>query len=90
MKTWEEFNRYSNHTAYDEGFWGCVNRNGEWFFSSESFEVAIHWCCCYHAGQFELSNEQEREWFETEGKRLGLSIIHSDMLKQMYEKGLLK
>jgi len=87
MKTWEEFNRYHNHT--DAGFWGCVDRNGEWFDSSERFEVAIHWCC-YYEGQFELSTEQEREWFETEGKKLGLSIVHSDMLKQMYEKGLLK
>lgn len=87
MKSWEQFNRYSNHT--DVGFWGCVDREGLWFDSSERFEVAIHWCCYFH-GEFDLSTEQEREWFETEGKRLGLSIIHSDMLKQMYEKGLLK
>jgi len=87
MKTWEEFNRYSNHT--NAGFWGCVAADGTWFDSSERFEVAIHWCC-YEHGKFDLSLEQEREWYETEGKRLGLSIIHSDMLKQMYEKGLLK
>jgi len=87
MKTWQEFNRYYNHT--DAGFWGCVASDGEWFDSASLFETAVHWCCYYH-GQFELSPEQEREWFETEGKRLGLSIIHSTMLKQMYEKGLLK
>lgn len=89
MKLWEEFNRYSNHTNNDAGFWGCVAADGTWFDSSERFEVAIHWCC-YEHGQFELSTEQEREWFETEGKQKGLSIIHSTMLKQMYEKGLLK
>lgn len=87
MKTWEEFNRFHNHT--EEGFYGCVDKEGVWFDSSLSFEIAIHWCCYYY-GEFELSSEQELEWLCTEGKKLGVSIIHSDMLKQMYEKGLLK
>lgn len=85
MKTWEEFRRY--RSAPD--FWGCVDAEGKWFDSSELYEIAIHWCC-YYNGQFDLDTEGEREWFQTEGNRLGLSIIHSTMLKQMYEKGLIK
>lgn len=86
-KTWEEFNRY---LSPDNGaFWGCVDKDGTWFDSASLFETAIHWCCYYH-GKIELSIEQEKNWFENEGKQLGLSIIHSEMLKQMYAKGMLK
>lgn len=84
MKTWQEFCRLRT----DRPFWGCVSRDGYWFDSSERFEIAVHWCC-YQFGQTDLTAEQEREWFETEGKAAGLSIIHSDMLKRMYEAGLL-
>lgn len=87
MKTWNEFNRFHNHN--DAGFWGCVDKNGNWFDSASLFETAIHWCC-YSVGLFGLSTEQEREWFETEGKKLGFSIIHSEMLKQMHAGGILK
>lgn len=87
MSTWKEFNRFNKHN--DEPFWGCVDKEGVWFDSSNTFGIAVHWCCCYY-GEFELSTEQELEWLEIEGKQLGVSIIHSDMLKQMHEKGLLK
>jgi hypothetical protein len=89
MKTWEEFNtRFTNfRNAEPFNFYGCVNAEGEWFDSSESFEIAVHWCCC-SAGQFDLTNELE--WMSTEGVKRGYSVIHSSMLKQMYEKGLIK
>ncbi len=89
MKTWEEFNtRFTNirdNAPFE--FYGCVNAEGEWFDSSESFDIAVHWCC-YYAGQFEVVDEIK--WMNTEGRKLGLSVIHSTMLKQMYEKGLIK
>jgi hypothetical protein len=34
--------------------------------------------------------ETEAQWMNTEGMRLGYSIVHSSMLEKMYEKGLLK
>jgi len=85
MKTWEEFKRM--HVS--DNFYGCVAPDGLWFDSSESFAIAVHWCA-YYAGEFDLSKAQEMQWMETEGKALGFSIIHSTMLKQMYEKGLIK
>jgi hypothetical protein len=85
MKTWEEFKRY-----HGEGyFYGCVAPDGEWFDSAVDLSVAIHWCC-YAAGEFELSLAEEMAWMETKGRDLGYSLVHSVMLEQMYEKGLLK
>jgi hypothetical protein len=92
MKTWEEFNTRFQLVRHDLGkdpldFYGCVNAEGEWFDSSESFDIAVHWCC-YYAGQFEVLDEIK--WMNTEGRKLKLSVIHGTMLKQMYEKGLIK
>ena len=73
MKTWEEFNtRYrAMHNSQDPlDFYGCVNAQGEWFDSSDSFAIALHWCC-YSAGEFDLTNEQELEWVNNEGRKLG-------------------
>jgi len=91
MKTWEEFSkRYHTYGPDPLDFYGCVNAEGEWFDSSDSFEIAVHWCC-YSAGQFELGTAAaELEWMTVEGHKRGYSIIHGTMLKQMYEKGLIK
>jgi hypothetical protein len=85
MKTWKEFNRFGG----SDSFYGCVAPDGTWFDSAIRFSVALHWCA-YDAGEFELSPEQEMEWMETMGSRLGYSIIHNSMLERMYEKELLK
>jgi len=91
MKTWEEFNTRFHPVRNEDplDFYGCVTAEGEWFDSSESFEIAVHWCC-YSAGEYDLSNEGEIQWMATEGCKRGYSIIHGTMIKQMYEKGLIK
>ena len=92
MKTWEEFSMryYSAQLSKDPlDFYGCVNAEGEWFDSSMDFTIAVHWCC-YSAGEYDLTNEGEVRWMTEEGHKLGYSIIHGAMLKQMYEKGLIK
>lgn len=91
MKTWEEFRKYANHIQdkHPDDFYGCVDAEGVWFDSSVTFDVAVHWCC-YFVGQYDLSNEGEIEWMNTEGRKLGYSIIHGTMLKKMYEAGLIK
>jgi hypothetical protein len=85
MKTWEEFNRMRSV----DNFYGCVAPDGAWFDSGMCYTTAVTHCC-YRENQFGLSVEGEAEWMNTEGQRLGYSIIHSTMLKQMFEKGLLK
>ena len=91
MKTWKEFNTRFTNIRGDEpfNFYGCVNAEGEWFDSSTMFTTAVSFCC-YNAGQFELMLEQEAEWMNTQGVKLGYSVIHSSMLEKMYEKGLIK
>jgi hypothetical protein len=37
-----------------------------------------------------MTLQEEAEWMNTEGLKLGYSIVHSSMLKKMFEKGLLK
>ena len=88
MKTWEEFNRLKSATG---GFYGCVAPDGEWFDSSVMYTTAVHWCCM-NAGASNATHsyETEAQWMNTEGMRLGYSIVHSSMLEKMHEKGLLK
>jgi len=87
---WEKFRKFQNFGSADSlNFYGCVNEEGVWFDSATSFDIAAHWCC-YAYNQFDLTNEQEIEWMNTEGMRLGLSIIHGSMIKRLYEAGLIK
>lgn len=88
MKTWDEFKKYKRASPNALDFYGCVYKNGLWFDSSDSFEIAVHWCC-YSAGQYGLSVEEEIKWIATEGHERGYSILHGEILKQMYEKGLI-
>ena len=90
-KTWEEFRKFQSlrSGANPDDFYGCVDAEGVWFDSSVTFDVAVHWCC-YFVGQYDLSNEGEIEWMNTEGRKRGYSIIHGTMLKKMYEAGLIK
>ena len=85
MKPWKEFNRM--HST--DNFYGCVGPDGKWFDSGMSYTTAVTHCC-YYAGQFDLSVAEEAEWMATEGAKLGYSVIHSSMIKKMYEKGLIK
>ena len=90
MKTWEEFKKYQRYNTTDElDFYGCVDNDGLWFDSSRSFDIAVHFCC-YYANEFDLDNAGEIQWMATEGAKRGYSIIHGKMIKQMYEKGLIK
>jgi hypothetical protein len=85
--TWKEFKRM--HSS--DNFYGCVDPDGEWFDSSVTYTTAVHWCCM-NAGASNATGscESEAQWMNTEGMRLGYSIVHSSMLEKMYEKGLLK
>jgi hypothetical protein len=87
MKSWAEFNRLRCHD--NKPFYGCVAPDGTWFDSSTMYTTAVSFCC-YYAGQFQLTLEEEAEWMNTEGVKLGYSIINSQMLEKMYEKGLIK
>ena len=78
---WEKFKR-----THAETFYGCVDRDGFWFDSSPYFDVAVHWCVM----AADVEPEDELDWMREEGAKLGFSIIHSDLLRKMYEKGLIK
>jgi len=89
MTTWKDFNRFGG----SDSFYGCVAPDGTWFDSALLFTNAVHHCC-QHANQFNLSPAQEMEWMDTRLDNSdtphGYSVIHSTMLQQMFEKGLLK
>ena len=89
MKSWDEFKRYQRWDANAMDFYGCVDKEGAWFDSAPSFDLAVCFCC-RNAGEFDLTNEGEIQWMATEGRARGYSIIHGTMIKQMYEKGLIK
>ena len=73
----------------DKDFYGCVGPDGMWFDSAESFEAAVHWCCMW-AGEYGLDTVEELRWMSEGGFHKGYSVIHSSMLRKMYEAGLLK
>ena len=79
--SWEKFKRTRAET-----FYGCVDRNGLWFDSSPDFDVAVHWCVMMAGAE----TSDELAWMRDEGVNLGYSIIHSDLLRKMYEKGMIK
>jgi hypothetical protein len=85
IEPWDKFNRMRG----TEVFYGCVAPDGSWFDSGMVYTTAVTHCC-YYAGQFGLSLEDEALWMNTEGAKLGYSVIHSSMLEKMYKKGLLK
>jgi hypothetical protein len=85
MKPWNEFNRMHG----TEEFYGCIAPDGTWFDSGMMYTTAVSHCC-YHKGEFDLSVEDEALWMNDRGTTLGYSIIHSAMLKRMYEKGLIQ
>lgn len=95
MKTWEEFRKYRSvrDTNKPLDFYGCLLPDDDgkwtWFDSSDSFEIAVHWCCYAHE-QFHLTTEEEMAWMCKEGCKQGYSIVHGTLLKEMYEKGMLK
>lgn len=87
-QTWKEFSRRKT-LVHKDGFFGCLSRDGVWFDSGDTFAIAVHWCAMEY-GESNLTRDQEMEWMNSEGRRLGLSIVHSDMLEKMWEKGLIE
>lgn len=85
-KTWEEFSRMKMH----DNFYGCINNEGEWFDSSELFGTAVHWCVMSAGAGAWREVTDEVRWMDDVGSKLGYSIVHSTMLKKMYEAGLIK
>jgi len=90
MKTWEEFKKYQRWEPNALDFYGCVDKDGVWFDSAESFDLAVHWCCYSVGWQCDLTNEEEIQWMNDEGVKRGYSVIHGTMIKKMYEQGLIK
>ena len=89
MLSWEDFCRYTPG-RFGSPFYGCVDKDGKWFDSSERYEMAVHWCACMW--DYELANASgfdHVEFMETIGKERGYSIVHSDTLRVMYEAGLI-
>jgi hypothetical protein len=85
-KKWEEFVRCKQNAA--GGFYACVDGAGVWFDSAADFQTAIHWCVAA-CGQFGLSTEEELRFFNLTPKQRGMSVIHSDILRKMWEAGLI-
>lgn len=88
MKPWTEFNRFQ--TGASLPFYGCLDKDGVWFDSSLQFELAVHWVIMNEYGYSDMTMEEEIRWMSNKGVELGYSIVHSDMIKKMYEAGMIK
>jgi hypothetical protein len=84
MKKW-------NHRFDVDGeFYGCVDRNLYWFDSATRLDAAMQWCRYYHGSMTPMSALQEQRWFNENATKLGFSIIHSSLLQQLVESGVVK
>lgn len=80
-KSWEEFKK----RFHADVFFGVVTAEGEWVDSAIQFLTAAHFAAMhegYH-GQTAIESIAILD-------KLTNSVVHSSMLKQMYEAGLLK
>ena len=80
-KDWSKFNKMRM-----ENFWAIVTPQGHWIDSAMSYEIAIEL-----AAQHEIGNavdmEKAMEFFRSKSLKpyYGVSIIHSTMLRNLYE-----
>lgn len=74
--------RFTSHKA----FWACVDKEGNWFDSAQSFEVAVHWCAMYFSPNSDREFDEEVKIMEEQG----YSIIHSTFLETLAKAGLIK
>lgn len=79
--SWAEFNRFHSY----EDFYGCVDKDGFWFDSARCFYAAVSFC-----GMHYQEPDADMRCMSKEGKKLGCSVIHSTLLKKMYEAGVIK
>jgi len=82
---WDEFVKTTQ-----KDFYCCIDRDGTWFDSARTVELAISWCAIHFDGKHDLSIDDRIGWMNTRGRELGISIIHFDMLKKMYDASLLR
>lgn len=83
--SWETIkHRYTSHEG--RPFWACIAPDNTWCDSSTSFEVAVHWCAMDHCHNPNLDFDYEVKIMEA----AGYSIIHSTLLRQLAEAGIIK
>ena len=85
-KRWKKAKR---RFSTDNPFYGVINSENAWIDSANSFALACQWAA-YNAGEYEARTYEEKlAWMETEGAKLGYSIVHSNHLEHMVESGLI-
>ena len=86
--SWNEVKHRYYPIHVDRGFWACVDKDGYWFDSSESYPVAVHWGAVHTSTRFLDDGTIDEELKAChDGK---VSIIHSSLLQQMADAGLIK
>jgi hypothetical protein len=82
-KTWAEF---SNRPG--QNFWAVVSSDGFWIDSALSYEVALSLAAEFETCHLEDMDTQKAVDFfvsKTNKRYTGVSVIHSTMLKNLYE-----
>ena len=81
-KDWSKFNKM--HMA---NFWAIVTPQGHWVDSAMSFEIAIELAAQHEIGGGDVNMDQALEFFRSKNMKpyFGVSIIHSTMLRNLYE-----
>lgn len=80
-QTWAQFNRF----RATDSFFGVVDKEGNWIDSAIQYSSAVALACMFVGEEPMTYPEINKVLVEHK-----LSIIHSDVLKLMYEAGVLK
>ena len=83
--SWESI-KHRYNPPVGRPFWACIAPDNSWCDSSVSFEVAVHWCAMDHCHNPNLSFEEEVNVMAD----AGYSVIHSSLLEQLADAGIIK
>ena len=76
-----------NKFANMKEFFACVDQNGIWFDSAQTFENALHWCVAYE-GHHDMETEEALKLYMN--RTLKSRVIHSSMIPDMKKAGIIK
>lgn len=81
-KTWEDF---SKQFLGGEPFYTVIDPQGQWCVSAKFFATAVHWAAC-NLGHHYSDPEQELAFLN----EAGYSVVHSSLLRPLFEAGAIQ
>ena len=81
-KDWSRFNK-----MHMDNFWAIVTTQGHWVDSAMSYEIAVELAAQHEIGDGAVDLDKALEFFRSKSLKpyFGVNILHSTMLRNLYE-----